>query len=198
MKPVVEVPVFGLAMRAGQSPSPAFLDPPLPEVDGLDLVDLESLIRFLEHPVRTFLQERLELRTAEEEDEPSDAIPVSPNKLEEWAVGNRLLRAGLAVPTVFEFPHYAASATDYKVVASMFRTRYDRTLYFPGLLSGGTVDHSRLAGQFFPYGVRDVYGTAIVPEATCATPPATRTRTASPSWTAAIPTGSWWRGWAAR
>jgi exodeoxyribonuclease V gamma subunit len=85
-----------LAMRAGQSPSPAFLDPPLPEVDGLELVNLERLIGFLEHPVRTFLQERLELRTAEEEDEPSDAIPVSPNKLEEWAVGNRLLRAGLA------------------------------------------------------------------------------------------------------
>jgi len=85
-----------LAMRAGQSPPQAFLDPPLPAVDDLDIVNLESLIRFLEHPVRTFLQDRLELRTADEEDEPSDAIPVCPSKLEEWAVGDRLLRAGLA------------------------------------------------------------------------------------------------------
>jgi exodeoxyribonuclease V gamma subunit len=85
-----------LAMRGGQSPQHAFLDPPLPAVDDLDIVNLESLIRFLEHPVRTFLQERLELRTADEEDEPSDAIPVCPSKLEEWAVGDRLLRAGLA------------------------------------------------------------------------------------------------------
>jgi uncharacterized protein YdaL len=73
-------------------------------------------------------------------------------------------RAGLAVPRVFEFPHYAASATDYRVANSLFGIRYDRGLYFPGVLSGGAVDHSRLAGQFFPYPVRDAYGSAIVPE----------------------------------
>jgi uncharacterized protein YdaL len=73
-------------------------------------------------------------------------------------------RAGLAVPRVFEFPHYAGSATDYRVVNAMFGTRYDRGLYFPGVLSGGAVDHARVSGQFFPYPVRDVYGSAVVPE----------------------------------
>jgi uncharacterized protein YdaL len=73
-------------------------------------------------------------------------------------------RAGLAVPKVFEFPHYAGSATDYRVAHSLFGNRYDRGLYFPGVLSGGAVDHGRVTGQFFPYPVRDVYGSAIVPE----------------------------------
>jgi uncharacterized protein YdaL len=72
--------------------------------------------------------------------------------------------AGLAAPTMFEFPHYAGSAVDYRTVSSMFGSRYDRGLYFPGVLSGGTVDHTKLVGQFFPYSVRDVYGTALVPE----------------------------------
>ena len=72
--------------------------------------------------------------------------------------------AGLGTPTVFEPPHYAASATDYTTFNSLFGKRYDRGLYFPGVLSGGTVDYSRLDGQFFPYSVRDVYGSAVVPE----------------------------------
>lgn len=72
--------------------------------------------------------------------------------------------AGLPRPGIFEFPHYAGSATDYGVVASKVGPRYDRGLYFGGVLSGGTVDHSRLVGQFFPYAVRDVYGSAVVPE----------------------------------
>ena len=32
------------------------------------------------------------------------------------------------------------------------------------MLSGRTVDHSKVNGQFFPYAVRDIYGSAIVPE----------------------------------
>src|SRR5947207_4113918 len=65
--------------------------------------------------------------------------------------------AGLTRPTIFEFPHYAGSATDYAVVAGKVGPRYDRGLYFPGVLSGGTIDHGRIVGQFFPYPVRDVY-----------------------------------------
>ncbi|GGJ79881.1 cell wall anchor [Pilimelia anulata] len=72
--------------------------------------------------------------------------------------------SGLKPATIFEFPHYAGSAVDYQTIHSLFGKRYDRTLYFPGLLSGGTVDHSRATGQYFPYTVRDVYGTVIVPE----------------------------------
>ena len=80
------------------------------------------------------------------------------------ASGVDFLLAGLKAPTIFEPPHYAASATDYKAFNSLFTTRYDRGLYFPGLLSGNTVDSSKLMGQFFPYSVRDVYGTAVIPE----------------------------------
>ncbi|HYN97233.1 MAG TPA: polysaccharide deacetylase family protein, partial [Pilimelia sp.] len=72
--------------------------------------------------------------------------------------------AGLNVPNIFEFPHYAGSAVDYRTVQSMVGKRYDRGLYFPGVLSNKTVDHSKINGQFFPYAVRDVYGTPIVPE----------------------------------
>lgn len=72
--------------------------------------------------------------------------------------------AGVSVPTMFEPPHYAASATDYRAFNSQFGTRYDRGLYFPGLLTGGAIDASKLTGQFFPYAVRDVYGSRVVPE----------------------------------
>jgi uncharacterized protein YdaL len=73
-------------------------------------------------------------------------------------------RAGIAQPTIFEFPHYAGSATDYDVVQSTFGVRYERALYFPGRLRGQAADYNHLSGQFFPYAVRDVYGSAVIPE----------------------------------
>jgi uncharacterized protein YdaL len=87
-----------------------------------------------------------------------------------WALGRvsgakkEFERAKLSVPTIFEFPHYAGSAVDYKAIRSVFSTRYERSLYFGGLLKGGTVDHSRVFGQFFPYAVTDVYGSKVLPE----------------------------------
>ena len=87
-----------------------------------------------------------------------------------WATGRldsatlALMAAGFAKPTMFEFPHYAGSVVDYRAVASRFTTRYDRGLYFPGQFSGAAPDYTRIVGQFFPYTVRDVYGTAVVPE----------------------------------
>lgn len=89
-----------------------------------------------------------------------------------WALGRmqaaakEFTDAKLPVPSIFEFPHYTASAVDYKAAASMFTTRYERTLYYSGLLSGGTVatDTTHMVGQFFPYVVKDVYGTKVLPE----------------------------------
>ncbi len=88
-----------------------------------------------------------------------------------WATGRVLssaltfAAAGLGTPTIFEPPHYAASAIDYQVFNSTFGKRYDRGLYFPG---SAQRRHGRLLeaqdGQFFPYSVRDVYGSAVVPE----------------------------------
>ena len=72
--------------------------------------------------------------------------------------------ADLPVPTIFEFPHYAASAEDYKAARSRFGTRYERSLYFAGTLSGRAPQYDHMAGQFFPYTVTDVYGSTVLPE----------------------------------
>ena len=72
--------------------------------------------------------------------------------------------AGLKQPTIFEFPHYAGSAVDYTTINSLFGKRYERELIFPGVLSNTKIDYTRQTGQFFPYAVRDIYGSAVVPE----------------------------------
>jgi uncharacterized protein YdaL len=88
----------------------------------------------------------------------------------EWALGRldasaaEFKRAGFSTPTIFEFPHYAGSAADYRAVNTRFNVRYERALYFDNVLRGGAVDHSKMMGQFFPYAVNDVYGTRVVPE----------------------------------
>jgi exodeoxyribonuclease V gamma subunit len=105
-----------LTLRDGQAETQPFLADPLPAVgsvgsvasmvtvgsgtakgaEAMEPVSLDALARFLEHPVRGFLRERLDVRTADEQDEPSDAVPVAPDNLELWQVGDRALRAGLA------------------------------------------------------------------------------------------------------
>jgi uncharacterized protein YdaL len=87
-----------------------------------------------------------------------------------WALGRvaaaagELGVAGLTLPPIFEVPHYAASANDYAAFAKRFAARYDRGLYFAGTLNGGEVDHARFVSQAFPYVVRDVYGSVVIPE----------------------------------
>ena len=71
---------------------------------------------------------------------------------------------GLTKPTTFEFPHYAASAVDYQTVNQRFSARYERSLYFAGTLTNQPPNYSTMAGQFFPYVVKDVYGTKVIPE----------------------------------
>ncbi|WP_433213420.1 DUF2334 domain-containing protein [Dactylosporangium sp. CS-047395] len=72
--------------------------------------------------------------------------------------------AGLAKPTIFEFPHYAGSDASNRAVAATFNTRYDRGLYSSGAMRGGALDNTRIIGQFFPYTVRDIYGVVTYPE----------------------------------
>lgn len=79
-------------------------------------------------------------------------------------------KAGLTQPTIFEPPHYAASAVDYEVFQTAYGKRYDRGLYFGGYCPNGacgtgTPQYDRLNGQYFPYLVRDVYGSVVIPEA---------------------------------
>ena len=73
-------------------------------------------------------------------------------------------KAGLAAPSIFEVPHYFASAADYQGIDSVYSTRYERELFVSGQLSGKALDYSRTFGQFFPYVVHDVYGEKIIPE----------------------------------
>jgi exodeoxyribonuclease V gamma subunit len=74
---------------------PAFLPGPLPPAM-TDLVELDALVRFVQHPARTFLRERLGIRITRDTDDPADALPVELDKLEEWGLGQRLLDARLA------------------------------------------------------------------------------------------------------
>jgi uncharacterized protein YdaL len=93
---------------------------------------------------------------------PEDSRRWAANRI---AAGARVMRTvGLPEPTIFEFPHYAGSAEDYRAVAEAFGVRYERAMYFPGPLAGAPADHAAAVEQFFPYPVRDVYGTAVVPE----------------------------------
>jgi len=82
-------------LRPRSSPS-GFVEEPLPEVDPGEVVELDSLVRFLEHPVRGLLRQRLGLTAVDEGSEADDAIPVEAKGLAEWEVGDRLLGAGLA------------------------------------------------------------------------------------------------------
>ena len=72
--------------------------------------------------------------------------------------------AGLPKPTLWTTPHYAASATDYRVFGANYAARLERSLYFSGTLSGNSAGPNVFIGQFFPYVVRDVYGTKVLPE----------------------------------
>lgn len=85
------------------------------------------------------------------------------NGLKEFAA------AGFLAPTIFEPPHYAASAIDYQVFQSQFGVRYDRGLYAAGwcpngVCGTGTPDYTKIYGQYFPFLVRDIYGSVVIGE----------------------------------
>jgi exodeoxyribonuclease V gamma subunit len=66
--------------------------PPL----GRDAVQLDALVRFLEHPVRAFLRERLNLYPSSKRGLVPDEMPVELDGLARWDIGERLLKARLA------------------------------------------------------------------------------------------------------
>ena len=87
-----------------------------------------------------------------------------------WALG-RLLdglaifkRAKIDTPRLFEFPHYAGSVADYRTVNALFGVRWERGMYYGGYLTGQPIDYSHVIGEGFPYVVRDVYGSTVLPE----------------------------------
>ncbi|WP_284321400.1 DUF2334 domain-containing protein [Dyella acidisoli] len=92
-----------------------------------------------------------------------------------WAQGRitsgfqEFAKAGLLPPTIFVPPHYAASAIDYVVFHTQFKAMSQRDLYAigwcpNGACGTGTPDYTRIYGQFYPYMVRNIFGSVVLPE----------------------------------
>jgi uncharacterized protein YdaL len=75
-----------------------------------------------------------------------------------------LAAAGLPAPTIFEYPHYAGSAADSLAVRDRFATVYHRGIYPSGLLRGQPPNYAHVIGVMYPYGARDPFGFAVIPE----------------------------------
>ena len=74
---------------------PAFLEHPLAPY-ATDPLGLDQLERFLRHPVRAFLRERLHLTLRSRTREFEDAIPIDLDPLERWQIADRVLQARLS------------------------------------------------------------------------------------------------------
>ncbi len=68
---------------------------PAPRHPG-DMVLLDDLVSFVQHPVRAFLRQRLGLSLRTYDDRPVDALTVEMDALAAWGIGDRLLTALLA------------------------------------------------------------------------------------------------------
>ena len=84
----------------GESTAPATdtLLPPLPELSGEHTeIALSDLLAFFAHPARAFLRRRAGLYPTDEEDEAQlDEMPLQLDGLQQWQIGDRMLRAHLA------------------------------------------------------------------------------------------------------
>jgi exodeoxyribonuclease V gamma subunit len=82
------------ALEGPRPQPPPFLRGPLPARRDR-VLELEDLVRFVEHPVRAFLRRRLGISLWGRLDEVEDALPVELTGLGRWGVGQRLLEARL-------------------------------------------------------------------------------------------------------
>jgi exodeoxyribonuclease V gamma subunit len=78
------------AAAGDRRPRPSFLAGPLPPATS-DVIELDDLVRFVRHPVRAFLRQRLGIYVTDGEEEPADGLPLEFDSLEKWAVGDRML-----------------------------------------------------------------------------------------------------------
>jgi exodeoxyribonuclease V gamma subunit len=90
------VTLEGARALAGERFPPApFLAGALPPRRS-EIIELDHLVRFVEHPVRAFLRQRLEISLGDWTVDLADALPVDLDGLESWQVGDRILQARLA------------------------------------------------------------------------------------------------------
>ena len=60
------------------------------------VIEVDQLVRFVQHPVRAFLRRRLGVGGTARDDDLEDALSIELDALERWSVGERLLEARLA------------------------------------------------------------------------------------------------------
>ncbi len=83
------------ALKGPRAEPGPFLPAPLPPLSDR-IVELDRLVRFVERPVRALLRDRIGINLSESFEEIEDAMPVELDRLEEWAVGQRMLEGMLA------------------------------------------------------------------------------------------------------
>ena len=80
------------AARTEPAAHAPLLAQPLPPLDA-DVIELDDLVAFLEHPTRAFVEQRLELSLPTTEDEIAEHILTSLQGLDEWKVGDPIVQA---------------------------------------------------------------------------------------------------------
>jgi exodeoxyribonuclease V gamma subunit len=83
------------ALRSGRRAGAVPLGP-LPAREGARVLELDDLVRFVQHPVRAFLRQRLGISVGDFSTELGEAIPLELDGLQKWAVGERFVAARLA------------------------------------------------------------------------------------------------------
>ncbi len=83
------------ALGADRKNADGFLPGPLSPL-GDSAVEVDNLIRFVQHPVRAFLRQRLGISLYSSLAELEDGLPVDLDGLAQWQIGQRLLEARLA------------------------------------------------------------------------------------------------------
>ena len=78
-----------------EAPAPFLPERLAPPVSN-GVIELDALVKFMQHPARAFLRQRLEISLGDFTDEIVDAMPVELNALQSWAVGDRVLQSRLS------------------------------------------------------------------------------------------------------
>lgn len=121
---------------ARQQKAPPFLTAPLPPDPGQAEVDLDELIRFWCHPVRSFLRQRLGLRLDIRDQELEESEPFSLDNLERYHLAGTCLDALLADPprpcdyhaltAAGLLPHHGFGRGHYRQVRDLAATMADQ------------------------------------------------------------------------
>jgi exodeoxyribonuclease V gamma subunit len=83
------------ALRDATTVPAQLLTAPLPPLTE-KVIALDDLVRFVEHPVKAFLRQRLGVRVSDRSEEVSDELTLEADGLAKYALGDRLLRGRLA------------------------------------------------------------------------------------------------------